>query len=109
MRSYAQFARLIVEAGGSAVFGGMGGGNMHLVAGYADDPGGQWYPAWHEAGAVWMADGWARATGRVGVATVTMGPGLAQALPAVMTAVRARTRLVVVTAALPDVTPPLAQ
>ncbi len=109
MRAYAQFAQLVAEAGGSAVFGVMGDGNMHWVAAYAERRGCAWYPAWHEAGAVWMADGWARVTGGVGVATVTMGPGLAQALPAVMTAARARSQVVVVTAALADVTPPLAQ
>ena len=32
----------------------------------------------HESGAIHMAEGWARATGKVGVATVTCGPGLTQ-------------------------------
>lgn len=109
MRAYQQFAQLTAAAGVRAVFGVMGDGNMHWVATYRDLPGCHWYPAWHEAGAVWMADGWAHASGDLGVATVTMGPGLAQALPAIMTAVRARTPLVLVSAALPDATPPLAQ
>ena len=34
----------------------------------------------HEAGAVYMADGFARASGKVGVALVTAGPGLTNAL-----------------------------
>ena len=34
----------------------------------------------HEAGAVYMADGYARASGHVGVALVTAGPGLTNAL-----------------------------
>jgi thiamine pyrophosphate-dependent acetolactate synthase large subunit-like protein len=56
-----------------------------------------------------MADGYAARTGTPGVATVTMGPGLAQALPAVMTAARAGRSLVVITAQLPDTRPALAQ
>jgi thiamine pyrophosphate-dependent acetolactate synthase large subunit-like protein len=109
VRAYEQFARLVSEAGAHTVFGVLGDGNMHWVAAYRELPGCRWLPAWHEAGAVWMADGFAGHTGEVGVATVTMGPGLAQALPAVMTAVRAGRSVVVITAALPDVEPALAQ
>ena len=47
-----------------------------------------------------MADGYARAAGResVGVSTVTMGPGLAQALAALTAAVRTRSSVLVITA-----------
>jgi thiamine pyrophosphate-dependent acetolactate synthase large subunit-like protein len=109
VRAYRQFAQLIADAGARTVFGVMGDGNMHWVAAYRDLPDCRWYPAWHESGAVWMADGLAAVSGDVGVATVTMGPGLAQALPALLTGVHARRRLVLVTAALPDTTPPQAQ
>ncbi|XDZ66115.1 thiamine pyrophosphate-binding protein [Alphaproteobacteria bacterium LSUCC0684] len=34
----------------------------------------------HEAGAVWMADGYARSSGKVGVALVTAGPGFTNSL-----------------------------
>jgi acetolactate synthase-1/2/3 large subunit len=40
----------------------------------------------HEQGAVHMADGYARATGRVGVALVTSGPGAANTISALATA-----------------------
>ena len=109
MRAYEQFARLVAEAGVRSVFGVLGDGNMHWVAAYRELPGCSWCPAWHESGAVWMADGWAGCTGDVGVATVTMGPGLVQALPALHTAVRARRPVVVVTAALPATQPQHAQ
>lgn len=109
MRAYEQFARLVGDAGVHIVFGVLGDGNMHWVAAYRDQPECRWLGAWHEAGAVWMADGYAARSGGVGVATVTMGPGLAQALPAVMTTVRAGRPLVLITAQLADVRPGLAQ
>jgi thiamine pyrophosphate-dependent acetolactate synthase large subunit-like protein len=109
MKTYEQFARLLAAAGVRTVFGVMGDGNMHWVAEYAELPGCRWCPAWHEAGAVGMADGWAAATGEVGVATVTMGPGLAQALAAITAAVRTRRPLVVITASVPATSPPQAQ
>ncbi|MDT4933872.1 MAG: hypothetical protein QOK11_1764, partial [Pseudonocardiales bacterium] len=98
MKTYQQLALLLADAGVTTVFGVMGDGNMHWIAAYREQPGCRWRPAWHEAGAVWMADGYAAATGDVGVATVTMGPGLAQSLAALATAVRVRRPLLLITA-----------
>ncbi|MDT4945314.1 MAG: acetolactate synthase large subunit [Pseudonocardiales bacterium] len=109
MKTYQQLALLLADAGVTTVFGVMGDGNMHWIAAYREQPGCRWRPAWHEAGAVWMADGYAAATGDVGVATVTMGPGLAQSLAALATAVRVRRPLLLITAALPTRVPPDAQ
>ncbi|MGH3255630.1 MAG: thiamine pyrophosphate-binding protein [Streptosporangiaceae bacterium] len=104
-------ARRLRDAGVAVVFGVMGDGNMHWLAEYAALPGVRWCPAWHEAGAVGMADGYARAAGRdsVGVATVTMGPGLAQGLAALTAAVRTRSPVLVITAEPDHVSPPNAQ
>jgi acetolactate synthase-1/2/3 large subunit len=104
-------ARRLRDAGVAVVFGVMGDGNMHWLAEYAALPGVRWCPAWHEAGAVGMADGYARAAGRerIGVATVTMGPGLAQALAALTAAVRTRSPVLVITAEPDHVSPPNAQ
>ena len=109
MKTYQQLALLLADAGVTTVFGVMGDGNMHWISAYREQPGCRWRPAWHEAGAVWMADGYAAATGDVGVATVTMGPGLAQSLAALATAVRVRRPLLLITAALPTRVPPEAQ
>jgi acetolactate synthase-1/2/3 large subunit len=98
MKAYEAFAGELAGRGCSTVFGLMGDGNMHWVSAYAALAGTGWYPAWHEAGAVGMADGYAAATGRVGVATVTMGPGLVQALGALTAAVRTRRALLLITA-----------
>src|SRR5829696_9153736 len=48
----------------------------------------------HEAAAVHMADAWARATGACGVALVTGGPGHANAVPALYTALAAESPVV---------------
>jgi thiamine pyrophosphate-dependent acetolactate synthase large subunit-like protein len=109
MKTYQQLALLLADAGVTTVFGVMGDGNMHWIAAYREQPDCRWRPAWHEGGAVWMADGYAAATGDVGVATVTMGPGLAQSLAALATAVRVRRPLLLITAALPTRVPPEAQ
>jgi acetolactate synthase-1/2/3 large subunit len=109
MKIYRQLARLLADHGVTTVFGVMGDGNMHWVAAYRELDGCRWRPAWHEAGAVWMADGFAAATGDVGVATVTMGPGLAQSLAALTTAVRVRRPLLLITAEVPQRVPAEAQ
>ena len=80
--------------GVDTVFGLTGSGNFvvtnALVAG-----GARFFSARHEGGAVAMADGWARTTGRVGVASVHQGPGLTNTLTALAEAAKARTPLVV--------------
>jgi acetolactate synthase-1/2/3 large subunit len=124
VKVYQSLARLLRAAGVTAVFGVMGDGNMHWLAEYAALPGVRWCPAWHEAGAVGMADGYAVAASQpaggqlaglpdpgptVGVATVTMGPGVAQALGALTAAVRTRSRVLVITAEPDHVPPPGSQ
>jgi acetolactate synthase I/II/III large subunit len=126
VKVYRGIARLLHAAGVTTVFGVMGDGNMHWLSEYAGLPGARWCPAWHEAGAVGMADGYAVAAGRaaeinfggrttgsgettVGVATVTMGPGVAQALGALTAAVRTRSPVLVITAEPAHVTPPNSQ
>lgn len=89
--------------GVDTVFGLAGSGNFvvtnALVAG-----GARFVSARHEGGAVAMADGWARTTGRVGVASVHQGPGLTNTLTALAEAAKAHTPLLV----LAGDTPPAA-
>src|SRR3712207_9054582 len=85
----------VARAGGGAlarlgvdtVFGLAGSGNFvvtnALVAG-----GARFFSARHEGGAVAMADGWARVTGRTGVASVHQGPGLTNTLTALAEAAK---------------------
>ena len=84
----------LASLGADTVFGLVGSGNFvatnALVAG-----GARFVAARHEGGAVAMADGWARTTGRPGVVTVHQGPGVTNTLTALAEAAKARTPLVV--------------
>ena len=55
----------------------------------------------HEQGAVHMAEGYARASGRVGVALVTSGPGATNALTGIANAYMDSTPIVVITGQVP--------
>ena len=57
----------------------------------------------HEQGAVHMADGYARATGKVGVALVTSGPGATNAITGLFTAQLDSIPIVVLTGQTPTV------
>lgn len=109
MKGYEFVARALAANGVTTVFGVMGDGNMLWVSSYADLPGMTWAPAWHEAGAIWMADGYSVATGRAGIATVTMGPGLAQSIAALVTVARSHRGVVLITSEVDDTVPPHAQ
>jgi acetolactate synthase-1/2/3 large subunit len=95
MKAYEAMGHALKHEGVSAVFGLMGDGNLSLIPFISDELGIAYYNSRHEAGAVAMADGFARVTGRVGVCTVTQGPGLTNALTALVSAKRGRTPLVV--------------
>ncbi len=56
----------------------------------------------HENNAVAMADGYARMTGRVGVASVTAGPGVTNIATSLVVAVKHRTPLVVIAGDIPQ-------
>jgi len=101
MTVHANIARALRHCGVGLVFGLMGDGNMHHLTDFVRDEGGRLVTAVHEAGAVSMADGYARATGGVGVVSITHGPALTNAVTALATAVRASTPLVVLTGATP--------
>lgn len=84
-------------AGVDTIFGVMGNGNVDVIADAVQRAGMRYVAARHEAGAVAMADGYARATGRIGAATVTHGPGLTNAMTAITTASRALSTVLVLT------------
>lgn len=85
---------IVAEEGVEHVFGLMGDGNMALITYLSGELGIPFLTARHEAGGVGMADGYARATGKVGVGTVTQGPGLTNAMTALVTARKASSPLV---------------
>lgn len=81
-------------------FGLMGDGNMWWWQVFLKN-GGTIYSSRHESAAVSMADGYARTTGKVGVATCTGGPGLTQCATSLTQAVRNRSQLIIVTGNTP--------
>jgi len=90
---YEALARAFAAEGTTAVFGMMGDANMYWMNAL-DKLGVATYEVRHEGSGLAMADGWARASGQVGVCTTTSGPGCAQIATTMVVASRARTPLV---------------
>jgi thiamine pyrophosphate-dependent acetolactate synthase large subunit-like protein len=109
MKMFEAIGAQIAAEGVRAVFGLMGDGNLKLIPHLTTERGVAFYGARHEAGAVAMADGYARASGQVGVCTFTQGPGLTNALTALVTARRGRTPLIAISGDTPTVVPGLPQ
>jgi thiamine pyrophosphate-dependent acetolactate synthase large subunit-like protein len=80
------------------VFTLMGAGNLRIIHHLAADYGVHVHHLRHENSAIGAADGYARATGQVGWCTVTQGPGFTNIFTAMVTAQKAHTPLVLVTA-----------
>jgi len=94
MKVYEALARAFVDEGTTDVFSVMGDANMMWLSTISGLAGVRNHHARHEAGALAMADGYVRAGGRVGVATVTCGPGLTNLATSLVAAVRYRCPIV---------------
>jgi thiamine pyrophosphate-dependent acetolactate synthase large subunit-like protein len=92
---YEALANAFAAEGVDTHFTLMGDGNMHWVAAMQQLDGMSTFSARHEHCACAMAMGYHSATGKVGVASVTCGPGFTQIMTALTTASRARLPLVV--------------
>lgn len=101
MKAYELIADTLASEGVDQIFALLGDGNMLPLAALVDRHEARLVNARHENAAVAMADGWARVTGRVGVCSVTCGPGLTQVGTALTAAVRNRTPLVLVAGDVP--------
>ncbi len=93
---HAAVARALAEAGVDTVFGIVGEANLLIVEDFVTTYGGAYVNTVHENGAVMMADGYARSTGRLGVASVTLGPGLTNTVTALTEAVKSRSPVLLV-------------
>jgi thiamine pyrophosphate-dependent acetolactate synthase large subunit-like protein len=93
-RVYEAIADAAVDEGVEAVFAVMGDANMYLLDRLAQR-GVRIVYARHEGGAVGMAEGYARSTGKLGVCSVTCGPGLTLTATSLIIASRARTPLLI--------------
>jgi thiamine pyrophosphate-dependent acetolactate synthase large subunit-like protein len=92
--------RTLHRLGGDVVFGLMGSGNL-VVTNAIVAAGGTFRSARHETGAVCAADGYARVSGRLGVASVHQGPGLTNAITGLTEAAKSRTPLILLAADTP--------
>jgi acetolactate synthase-1/2/3 large subunit len=72
-----------------------GDGNMHWEAALSEDEEVKAFHVWHEHCTVATASAYAVASGKVGVASVTCGPGVTQLMTALATAANSRIPLVV--------------
>ena len=88
-------ARAFAAEGVDTLFTLMGDANMYWSVAMSKLPGMKVVHARHEHCAVAMADGYARATGKVGVASTTCGPGFTQIMTALTISARSNTPLVV--------------
>jgi acetolactate synthase-1/2/3 large subunit len=94
MKFYQSLASNLRELGTDTVFGLIGDANLYYADSFVRECGGRYVSATHEAGAVLMALGYAQVTGRVGVATVTHGPGLTNAISALIEGTKGRIPMV---------------
>ena len=97
---YEVIAETMMAEGVTDCFALLGDANMHMAT-HLDMHGTRMVHVRHEHCAVAAAIGYARKTGRTGVATVTCGPGLTQVMTALPAAVRARIPLVVIAGEAP--------
>ena len=94
MKVFESVAQFLKDNDVATVFGVLGDANMFYIDHFVRKFGGDYVAAAHEAGATLMAIGYASVSGRIGVASVTQGPALINALPALLEGVRARLSVV---------------
>src|SRR6266581_2003336 len=92
---YEMLAQAFASEGVDTLFNLMGDGNMHWVTAMSKIDGMRVFHARHEHCACGMAMGYYSATGNVGIASVTCGPGVTQITTALSTATRAHVPMVV--------------
>ena len=83
-------AQSVWDHGVETIFGLAGDANLFMAHHFVSGCGGTMVPAAHEGGTVLMAIAFTQVTGKVGVATVTQGPGLTNCVTALREGVMAR-------------------
>jgi thiamine pyrophosphate-dependent acetolactate synthase large subunit-like protein len=101
LRSVADVVGATIAAQGVRdAFGVLGSGNL-VVTNALCDGGVRFHPARHECGAICMADGYARVSGRIAVCSVHQGPGLTNTMTGLTEAAKSRTPLLVLAGETP--------
>ena len=99
MKVYEAIANAFIKEGSSTIFGLLGDGNMNWAAAMSKYPGVENVDARDEGAALTMAEGWARATGKVGICSVTHGPGITRMTTSLVSVTRCRIPVVICTSA----------
>src|SRR5215212_7038460 len=97
MKVYEAMANAFIKEGTTTLFGLLGDGQMTWWSAMAKYPELKIIDVRDEGSADTMAEGWAMATGKVGVCSATQGPGLARMTTALIVATRSHTPVVVYT------------
>jgi thiamine pyrophosphate-dependent acetolactate synthase large subunit-like protein len=92
--------RALASLGVDAVFGLLGSGNL-TVSNALRDAGVPFHASRHEGGAICMADGYGRVSGRLAACSVHQGPGLTNTVTGLTEAAKSRTPLIVIAADTP--------
>jgi acetolactate synthase I/II/III large subunit len=93
MKVYEAIAEGVKQECPGILFGVLGNANMYLVAELCGKHGFKFVQAKHEQSATSMADGFARASGKIGIATATQGPGFTNTITSLVAARAHRTPL----------------
>lgn len=96
MHFHEAMGHVLAAHGVSTIFGVVGDANLFLMDSFGQLPGCTYVSMAGEPGAVMAATGYARACGRLGVASVTHGPGLTNTVTALVDGVRGRTPVLVI-------------
>ena len=96
MKVHQAIAKALFANEVETVFGLMGDANMFMIDSYIRDCGGTFVPAANEAGAMLMALGYALASGKPGICSVTHGPALTNTLTGLIEGVRGRVPAVLI-------------
>src|SRR5919199_294413 len=100
MRVSEAIGRVLTDRGVEVFFGLVGGGTLAATTAL-NRAGARFSFARHEGGAIMMADGYARACGKVGVCSVHQGPGFTNTLTGLTEAAKSRTPLLMLAADTP--------
>jgi acetolactate synthase I/II/III large subunit len=89
-------ARALADQGLTHIFGVLGDANLYMMDSFQRAAGGNYHSVSNEAGAVLAANGYARTSGTLGVATVTHGPALTNTVTALVESVKDHTPVLLV-------------
>ncbi len=101
MKVYEAVANAFIKEGTTVIFGLLGDSQIPWWSTMSKHPDVKIIDVREEGAALAMAEGWAMASGRIGVCSPTHGPGLARMTTSLITATRSHTPVVVFTSRTP--------